>query len=285
MSDSPQDLLDLGDRTWDLECLHAPSLGVVNDLDLARSAADAGAEIVRDWAGRLDTAEFKGAVDPVTTADRESEEAILAMITRHRPDDAIVAEEGAARPGTSGRRWLIDPLDGTVNFVHGFPQVSVSIALQDDDGGLVAVIRDVHRDEEFVASRGDGATLDGTPMRVSGRTEIGEALIATGFAYDRRERGPEYGRIVGEMLRSVRGIRRGGSAALDLAWVACGRLDGYWETRLGPWDVAAGLLLVTEAGGTATSIEGGPASHESVVASNPGLHPSLRAAVERAVSG
>ena len=256
----------------------------MNDLELARAAALAGAEIVADWSGRLESADFKGAVNPVTAADRESEEAILSLIIEHRPDDAIVAEEGAAREGASGRRWLIDPLDGTVNFLHGFPQVSVSVAVEDDAGGIAAVIRDVHRSEEFAAGRGAGATRDGLPIHVAGRTELHNALVATGFAYDRQERGPEYGRVVGEMLRHVRGIRRGGSAALDLAWVACGRLDGYWETDLGPWDVAAGLLLVTEAGGMTSGIERDRADHEEVVAANLELHPVLRRTVAAAIA-
>jgi myo-inositol-1(or 4)-monophosphatase len=257
----------------------------MDDLELARLAARTASGIVAAWAGRLRSAEFKGAVDPVTRADREAEQAVLDLITSHRPDDAIVGEEGASRAGTSGRRWLVDPLDGTVNFLHGFPQVSVSIALEDDDGGIVGVVRDAFRDEEFAAVRGQGARMDDLPIRVSDCAELGSALIATGFAYDRQERGPEYGRIVGEMLRSVQGIRRGGSAALDLAWVACGRLDGYWEATLGPWDVAAGLLLITEAGGTTTDFDGGGATPASVVAAGPHLHAALLAAVQAAISG
>lgn len=255
----------------------------MDDLALARAAALAGAAIVADWSGRLESADFKGAVDPVTAADRESEEAILGLISRHRPGDAVVAEERAPLEGTSGRRWLVDPLDGTVNFLHGFPQVSVSIAVEDGTGGIAAVVYDVHRQEEFAAARGRGATWNGRPMAVGGRSDLGDALVATGFAYDRRQRGPEYGRILGEMLRHVRGIRRGGSAALDLAWVACGRLDGYWETGLGPWDVAAGFLLITEAGGIVTAIDGGPPTHTDVVAANRRLHGPLRTAVAAAI--
>lgn len=255
----------------------------MNDLELARAAAAAGAAVVAGWAQRIGDPEFKGVVDPVTEADRESERAVLDLITSHRPDDAIVAEEGSARDGRSGRRWLVDPLDGTVNFVHGFPQVSVSVAVEDADGGLAAVVRDVFRDEEFTATRGGGAHMNDRPISVSSCDAIGSALVATGFSYDRRERGPEYGRVLGEMLRHVQGIRRGGSAALDLAWVACGRLDGYWEARLGPWDVAAGFLLVTEAGGITTAYDGGPASNETVVAAGPALHAALRAAVADAV--
>jgi myo-inositol-1(or 4)-monophosphatase len=251
----------------------------MDDLELASLAAARAADIVASWADRLESAEFKGVGNPVTEADREAETAIIALIDEHRPDDGILGEEGASRDGTSGRRWVIDPLDGTVNFLHGFPQVAVSIGLVDSDGGVAGVIRDVFRDEEFAARRGGAATLNGEPMRVAGRTELGNALVATGFSYDRQERGPEYGRALGEVLRVVRGIRRGGSAALDLAWVACGRLDGYWEARLGPWDIAAGVLLVTEAGGVVTGYGGEPPTHASIVAANPTLQPLLRRAV------
>ncbi|MEE9297414.1 MAG: inositol monophosphatase family protein [Acidimicrobiia bacterium] len=257
----------------------------MDDLELARTAARTGAEIVARWTDRLEFAEFKGAVDPVTAADRESEEAIRRLIATHRPDDGVVGEEGDPHQGTSERNWLIDPLDGTVNFLHGFPQVSVSVAVADHEGGIAAVVHDVFRDEVFAAARGRGATLDDSPIRVAGRSELGRALVATGFAYDRQERGPEYGRILGEMLRHVRGIRRSGSAALDLAWVACGRLDGYWETGLGPWDVAAGFVLVTEAGGVVTAIDGGLATSASCVAANIALQPVLRRTVLAAVGG
>ena len=251
----------------------------MDDLTLARTAARVGADIVSRWAGRLKSAEFKGIGNPVTEADRESEEAIISLISQHRPEDGIVGEEGASKEGTTGRRWLIDPLDGTVNFLHGFPHVSVSVAVEDDEGGLAGVVYDVFRREEFAARRDGGTELDGRPIRVAGRDDLSKALIATGFSYDRHERGPEYGAVLGEMLRVVRGIRRGGSAALDLAWVACGRLDGYWEVRLGPWDVAAGFLLVTEAGGIVTALDGGSPSHHECVAANPRLQPQLRRAV------
>jgi len=251
----------------------------MDDLTLARTAARTGAEIVAEWADRIESADFKGIGNPVTEADRESEKAIISLISEHRPEDGILAEEGASKESATGRRWLIDPLDGTVNFLHGFPHVSVSVAVEDDEGGLAAVVYDVFRREEFAASRNGGTELDGRPVRVTGRDDLSKALIATGFSYDRHERGPEYGAVLGEMLRVVRGIRRGGSAALDLAWVACGRLDGYWEVRLGPWDVAAGFLLVTEAGGVVTAVDGGPPSHQECVAANTKLQPLLREAI------
>lgn len=257
----------------------------MDDLALARTAARVGADIVAGWSRRLASAEFKGAGNPVTEADRESERAITALLSQHRPEDGIVGEEGASKEGTTGRRWLVDPLDGTVNYLHGLPHIAVSVAVEDDAGPLAGVVRDVFRNEEFAAGRGHGAELDGHAIGVAARDDLANALVATGFSYDRRERGSEYGRVLGEILGRVRGIRRGGSAALDLAWVACGRLDGYWEVRLGPWDVAAGFLLVTEAGGVVTAVDGGAPSHEECVAANPEIHAQLRPAVEAAIAG
>ena len=257
----------------------------MDDLSLARHAAFLAAAEIAARFGTLDHADFKGIVDPVTEADRAAEEVIVSILADNRPDDGILAEEGGAADSASGRRWVVDPLDGTVNFVHGFPQVAVSIGLEDDSGPLVAVIRDAIRNDEFTAIRGEGAFLDGEPMRVSGRTELGRSLVSTGFAYDRQQRAGEYLAVVDAVMRRARGIRRGGSAALDLAWVACGRLDAHWEFNLAPWDVAAGRLLVTEAGGTVTASDGGPATHHDIVASNGGVHEELRTVVEGAVRG
>lgn len=251
----------------------------MDDLTLARLAASAAAEIVLSWRDRLETADFKGEVDPVTAADREAEEAIVGLLAEHRPEDGVLAEEGSGVDATQGRRWLVDPLDGTVNFLHGFPQVAVSIALCDDDGPVAGVVRDVMRGEEFSARRGGGATRDGASIGVTGRSRIGDALVATGFGYDRHRRAGDYLAVVEAAMRRVRGVRRAGSAALDLAWVACGRLDAHWEFNLSPWDVAAGMLLVTEAGGRVTSSRGGPASHHDIVASNGVLHDDLLAII------
>ena len=200
----------------------------------------------------------------------------MEALRRHFPSDEILAEEGSAEAGTSGRRWIIDPLDGTVNFVHGVPQVAVSIGLHDEEGPKLAVIRDVFRDEEFLATRNHGATLNGQPMSISNTATVGNALVSTGFSYDRQERAEEYTRVVTAVLREVRGLRRNGSAALDLAWVACGRFDAHWEVRLAPWDVAAGFLLITEAGGVVTSFDGGVADHHEFIASNGHIHDHLR---------
>jgi myo-inositol-1(or 4)-monophosphatase len=257
----------------------------MNDLELAREAAAIGAGIVADWADRFGGADLKGAVNPVTQADHESEQAILQLLAEHRPNDAIVGEEGANRAGTSGRRWLIDPLDGTVNFVHGVPQVAVTIAVEDDEGAIAGAIRDVFRGDEYTATRGGGAFRNGEPISTSGCSELSAALVATGFPYDRDEHGREYGRIVGEVLLSIQGLRRAGSAALDMAWVACGIYDGYFEQGFGPWDIAAGILLVREAGGVVTAFDGSTPVTTDVVSAAPGVHGALRDVVAAAVSG
>jgi myo-inositol-1(or 4)-monophosphatase len=253
----------------------------VDDLDLALRAARAGAEVVRAGFGSVTAAELKGANDPVTEIDRRSEEAIVSMLRAERPSDAVIAEEGAGVAGGS-RRWYVDPLDGTVNFVHGIPQVSVSVAVYDEDGGLAAVVIDPLREETFSAVRGRGATLNGAPITVSRAAELRGTVVATGFFYDHDRYADEYARPVAAVLARVNGIRRFGSAALDLAWTAAGRFDGYWELGVAPWDTAAGALLVREAGGLVTDPYGTEAKPETrlVVAAAPGVHEALRSIIE-----
>lgn len=253
----------------------------MNDLQVATEAARAGGRVVREWMGRLERADFKGEVNPVTEADRQAEEAILEVISRHRPDDAVLAEERGGQSAEGGRRWLVDPLDGTVNFLHGVPHIAVSVALYEDEKPLAGVVLDVFREELFRAARGEGATLDGRAVSVSDRLDLSQCLLATGFPYDRREHAREYAATLGELLARARGVRRMGTAALDLAWVAAGRYDGFWEFKLAQWDVAAGLLLITEAGGTATDQRGEPArpGDPVLVASNGRIHEELRRAV------
>jgi myo-inositol-1(or 4)-monophosphatase len=253
----------------------------MDDLEVARAAAVAAAQIIRARGSGI--AEYKGAVDPVTAVDREAEAAITKVLGSHRPADGLLAEEGTGTESTSGRRWVVDPLDGTVNFLHGVPQVSVSVALESDSEPVVGVIRDVYRDEEFTAERGKGAYLNGAPITVSGTRLLSTSLVSTGFGYDRQQRAADYTRVVTAVLEVAQGIRRLGSAALDLAWVACGRYDGHWEVRLSPWDVAAGMLIVREAGGTVTASDGGPASHRDIVATNGRIHEDLRKVVRRAM--
>jgi len=257
----------------------------VNDHDVALAAAQAGAAEVRRFLGRPLVAEFKGAVDPVTPADRASEAAILAVIRGHRPSDAILSEEAGIQPGTGGgRRWVVDPLDGTVNFLHGVPLCAVSVALEDEGVPVVAATVTVHGagGETFAASRGAGAWWADPPGRrlaVSSVGDLDRALLSTGFPYDRRGRGTAYTDVVAAVLAVAQGVRRSGSACLDLAWVAAGRYEAHWEFGLQPWDAAAGILLVTEAGGRVTDSYGGPPRPADLVASNGLIHDDLLAVI------
>lgn len=257
------------------------------DVWVAVRAARAGADIVQaGFFQPLDT-ELKGAVDPVTQADRDSETAIRAVIASHFPADGIVGEEEGGDDWRGGRVWIIDPLDGTVNYVHRIPQVAVSVALWDSGRPLVGVIVDVARNDEFVAVAGEGATMNGEELTVSETARLDDSLIVTGFPYDRRDHAEAYLAVVGQVMKVTRGTRRLGAAALDLAWVAAGRFDGYWEHGgrhgIKPWDVAAGMLLVTEAGGTFTNETGAELQLEAraFVASNGKIHDELRSIVAR----
>ncbi len=255
------------------------------DLDVAVAAARDGSDVIRSWLGRLRGADFKGEVDPVTAADRESEAIVIARIAETFPNDAILAEESGGDPLGRGRVWVIDPLDGTVNFLHGVPHVGVSVALYQEGSARVGVIVDVFRDEVFTAALGEGARLNGQLTMVSGQSDLGAALVATGFPYDRRRHATGYAEIIGTMLTHVQGIRRMGTASLDLAWVACGRYDAFWELKLAPWDVAAGILLIHEAGGHMTDLAGRPArpGDRVVVASNAALREVFRQRVAEAI--
>jgi myo-inositol-1(or 4)-monophosphatase len=226
------------------------------DLDVAIAAAHRGGGAIKPWMGRIQDADFKGEVDPVTQADRQSEAAIIAAIADAFPNDSFLAEESGGDPVGKERVWVIDPLDGTVNFLHGVPHVGVSVALYEHGRPRVGVILDVFRDETYTAATRNGAFCNGTPIAVSTLSDLGAALVATGFPYDRRSRAEAYGAVLGHMLGKVQGIRRMGTASLDLAWLARGRYDGFWELHLAPWDVAAGILLIEEAGGRVTDATG-----------------------------
>ena len=210
--------------------------------------------------------------DLVSDADRDAERLIADLIRRERPDDGLVAEEGADQPGRSGRRWVVDPLDGTTNFLYGFPAWSVSIALEDEEGTCAGVVHDPSRGETFSAARGGGARLNTTPIEASGCTELGLALVSTGFGYgaDRRSAQAE---VVARVLPRVRDIRRPGSAALDLAYVACSRVDAYYERDLKPWDWDAGRLIAREAGAAVRDLDGDPPA--LVAAATPDLLEAL----------
>jgi myo-inositol-1(or 4)-monophosphatase len=229
----------------------------------------------------------------VSDADRAAEETIAGLLRRERPDDALIGEEGASASGGSGRRWVVDPLDGTTNFLYGIPQWAVSVAVEDEDGGLAGVVFAPAAGDLFRAERGGGAELvrgvvglveagrAAVPLHVRDGMPLERSLIATGFGYDADWRERQARTLVG-VLPHVRDIRRAGAAALDLAWLAAGRLDGYWERGLSDWDWAAGRLLVEEAGGVVAELPGEP---HGLVAAGPALLPALEelvVAAERA---
>ncbi len=221
--------------------------------------------------------QHKGEIDLVTEADRASEHAILSRLRSAFPDHAVLAEESGGTARASPWLWVVDPLDGTTNFAHGFPVFAVSIALLHEGQRMLGVVYDVMRDELFTARRGEGAFLNGRPIRVSRTPRLAEALLVTGFPYDRQESPFDNTREFVGLLKRCHGVLRVGSAALDLASVAAGRLDGYWEFRLSPWDLSAGALLVEEAGGRVTTPQGEPlpALGVDVVATNGHIHDEL----------
>jgi myo-inositol-1(or 4)-monophosphatase len=247
--------------------------------ELAQRAGDRQLERLAHARDQVTTK--SSATDMVTGVDREIERLIVDGIRAARPDDGILGEEGADVESSSGHRWLIDPIDGTTNYLYGLPGFAVSIACQRDGETIVGVVNDpIHRDL-FVATLGGGATLNGGPIRCSDETDVGKALVATGFAYDpgrRREQGEVIARIIGE----IRDIRRLGAASVDLCSVACGHVDAYYERGLNPWDLAAGELIAAEAGAEISAIEGGPARPGSVLAAPPALAEQLRDLLARA---
>ncbi len=225
--------------------------------ELEAIAREAGA-LLMDHFARHVAIEYKGEVDLVTVADRSSEELIVKRLRDRWPEHGIVAEEGTRTDIGAEYRWYVDPLDGTTNFAHGYPVFCISIALVRQDGQLeVGVLYDPTRDELFAGERGAGATLNGKPMVVSKTQRLRESLLGTGFPSHKRHQNPNIHFYHQITLRS-HGVRRAGSAALDLANVACGRYEGFWEFNLNPWDTAAGVLLVEEAGGRVTRFDGSP---------------------------
>jgi len=247
-------------------------------------AREAGARLREFLAKGVET-EYKGDVDLVTVADRTSEKLIRERLGAAFPEHGVYGEEGTRDRLAGEYRWYVDPLDGTTNFAHGIPHFCVSLGLEqrppglkpDEDGTLIAaVLYDPMRDELFTAERGKGAWLNGRAIRVSRTQELAEALVATGFPSRKRHMSPNIHFYQEFTLRS-HGVRRAGSAALDLAYVACGRMDGFWEFNLNPWDTAAGVLLIEEAGGCVTDFSGGEFKLDSreVLASNELIHDEL----------
>ena len=251
-------------------------------LVTAREAASAGAQVLRSLWGAGVAVEEKQDFDFVTEADRRSQEAVLAQISRRHPGHAILAEESdqdwSQWAGYQEPLWVVDPLDGTTNFIHGFPQVAVSVAVLVKGRPQAGVVLDVTRDECFAASAGGGAWLGERRLAVSPQTDPARGLLMTGFPFRDKKRLPIYMELFSEIFRQVSGVRRAGAAALDLAYVAAGRGEGFWEIGLKPWDVAAGFLLIEEAGGVVSDFAGGDKAlwRGDVVTAGPALHPWLQ---------
>ncbi|NET01068.1 MAG: inositol monophosphatase [Sphaerospermopsis sp. SIO1G1] len=249
-------------------------------LDIATEAALTAGVVLQDYLGKVEDAitEKGRPGDLVTAADKASEQVILEIINRHFPHHSILAEEsGKLGDQNSEYLWAIDPLDGTTNYAHQYPCFAVSIGLLIQGVPKVGVIYDPYHDELFRAAAGLGATRNRRPIQVSQTSELSKSLLVTGFAYDRRETNDNNYAEFCHFTHLTQGVRRGGSASLDLAYVACGRLDGYWERGIAPWDIAAGIILVEEAGGKVTAYNGGDLQIDSgrILASNNYLHDSI----------
>ncbi len=248
------------------------------ELKFARDiAVDAGNLLMKRFKKRHNV-KLKGRVDLVTESDVKSEKLIVSGIKKNFPDDSILAEESGITERGNGRRWVIDPLDGTTNYAHNYPAFCVSIALEDDDDIVVGVIYNPILDELFSASVGGGAYLNRKRMVVTDERKLSRSLLATGFPYDIHESKIDNLENFARMYKEARGVRRAGSAALDLAYLACGRFDGFWELKLHPWDVAAGVLLVVEAGGRVTNLDGTKYSiyNGDILASNGKIHNHMK---------
>ncbi|HEY5657006.1 MAG TPA: inositol monophosphatase family protein [Myxococcota bacterium] len=248
-------------------------------LELAEQMARAAGRIQRErYETTLDIRTKSASIDLVTEVDRACEAVIVETLRAQRPDDAVLAEEGSGddRPGATWR-WVIDPLDGTMNYAHGYPRFCVSIGVEHEGAPALGVVYDPLLDELFTARRGGGARLNGHALRVSDEDQLGRALLATGFAYDVHRSDDDNLNHFARFVKVARGLRRDGSAALDLCYVAAGRFDGFWELKLQPWDVAAGNLIVEEAGGRVSDFSGAPCrgAGRETLASNGHLHDAM----------
>ena len=248
-------------------------------LNFAIETAQQAGHVLMEKFGRLTQVTKKGDINLVTEADLASEHLIIERIKSYYPKHSILAEESGDAVtvgGDSTWKWIIDPLDGTTNYAHGYPCFCVTLALEHDGEVVIGVTYDPTRDELFSAERGRGATLNGKPVRVSATVRLSEALIVTGFPYDFKQK-KDFARHLTDFLYHSRGVRRDGSAAIDMAYVACGRFDGFWEEGLNPWDVAAGMLLIEEAGGVVTYYDGSKFSiyRPPICASNGAIHSQM----------
>lgn len=257
-------------------------------LEVAIDAALAAGKIQKARSGSVGKVTYKSAINPVTEVDVLCEKEIIGRIKRRFPDHSILAEESGATQGlaSSANKWIVDPLDGTVNYAHGFPCYCVSIALECDGKVVLGVIYNPCMDELFVAEKGKGATLNSNPISVSAIGSLKESLLATGFAYDIKESKNDNLNHFANFLKQCQAVRRPGSAAMDLCYTAMGRFEGFWELKLHPWDVAAGALIVREAGGQITRFDGSPSSiyDREILASNGLVHQAMVGVLQQGIS-
>jgi myo-inositol-1(or 4)-monophosphatase len=248
-------------------------------LNVAKSAVLEAGKILRKNLGTLSRSDIdaKGMNDFVTRVDMESEQCIVDILKRRSPECGILTEETPPEDTKQSTRWIIDPLDGTTNYIHSFPCFAISIALEEHGTMILAVVLDPLREELFIAEKGKGALLNGHSIAVSKRDKLGDSFLATGFPFREHTRIDPYLKVFKEMFLRTSGVRRAGSAVLDLAYTACGRFDGFWEMGLSPWDVAAGSLLITEAGGKVSDWNGGDdyLFGKTVVGSNGFIHKEM----------
>jgi myo-inositol-1(or 4)-monophosphatase len=256
-------------------------------LEVARKAAKESGRIQVQGLSEKLQVDHKGRYDLVTDVDRKCEEVVTGILEQAFPTIGILAEESTHKDTGSGETWIIDPLDGTTNYASGYPAFCTNIALQRDGEIVLGVVYEPLRDELFEAVRKKGARRNGDPVRVSNTEDLSQALLATGFPYDRCEQPQTNLDRFCALTMRTRGVRRGGSASLDLCYTACGRLDGYWEIRLQPWDVCAGALIVSEAGGRISNLAGGDYdwTGKETLASNRRLHDALVDSLSTPLSG
>lgn len=260
----------------------------VHFLNVAWEAANAAGTLIRDNWQKPKQIDYKGAIDLVTTTDRDSEHCVVEVLQRNFPEHSILAEEETDRIGAENAyRWIIDPLDGTTNFAHAYPQFCVSIALEHKGATILGLVYDPLRRECFRAIRGGGATLNGSPIQVSQVNELNHSLLATGFPYDQRDNADFYLTYFKAFMTRTQSIRRAGAAALDICYLACGRVDGFWELKLKPWDVAAAALIVQEAGGELSDFAGNEFSINAgeTLASNGLIHREMLDVMRTLASG
>jgi myo-inositol-1(or 4)-monophosphatase len=247
------------------------------EIQVARQAAREAGIVLKRLFGQVSQIEKKGEIDLVTEADLQSEKIILEIITQHFPHDSILAEEAGEFNHPSDRLWIVDPLDGTTNFAHRFPVFAISIALEMENELVLGLVNSPCTNEQFEAVKGKGASLNKKPIRVSQTKTLNDSLLVTGFPYDVHENPHSVIERFQKMIVRAQGIRRPGSAVIDLCYVAAGIFDGFWEERLKPWDTAAGAIIVSEAGGKVTTYKGDPFTPhlKSIVAANPHIHEAM----------